>query len=102
MLIRKDAVSFSISEACCKRCLQLGIVLIMVVLFALDAETDASPEPITTGRAPVGYDADSGNVATIEDPGRGNTKTAAGKTTLAGNQKAALPCVLCLQALAVA
>ena len=101
MLTKKDAVSSNFSESCCKRPLRLGVVLTTLVLFALDAETDASPEPITTGRAPVGYDAGSGNVATLEDPGRGNTKTAAGRTTLAGNQKAALPCVLCLQAMAV-
>ena len=55
-----------------------------------DAEQAMKQEPITTGRAPVGYDA-TGNVATLEDPGRGNTKTAAGNTTTAGNPKTALP-----------
>lgn len=53
-------------------------------------ETDASSEPITTGRAPIGYDA-VGEVVTMEDPGRGNIKTAAGNATSAGNPKNALP-----------
>ena len=55
-----------------------------------DVETDASSEPITTGRAPVGYDA-VGEVVTMEDPGSGNTKNASGNATSAGNPKNALP-----------
>lgn len=55
-----------------------------------DVETDASSEPITTGRAPIGYDA-VGEVVTMEDPGRGNTKNASGNATSAGNPKNALP-----------
>lgn len=55
-----------------------------------NVETDASSEPITTGRAPIGYDA-VGEVVTMEDPGRGNTKNASGNATSAGNPKNALP-----------
>ena len=47
--------------------------------------------PITTGRAPVGHDPAGDNVVTMEDPARGNTKTAAGNATSAGNPKQALP-----------
>ena len=61
-----------------------------LVNHAADVETDASSEPITTGRAPIGYDA-VGEVVTMEDPGRGNVKNAAGNATSAGNPKMALP-----------
>ena len=59
------------------------------VCFLVDVEEAMKQEPITTGRAPVGYDP-TGSVATLEDPGRGNTKNAAGSFTTAGNPKTAL------------
>ena len=56
-----------------------------------DVEDAFRSEPITTGRAPVGHDAAGDGVVTLEDPGRGNTQTAAGNATSAGNPKMALP-----------
>lgn len=46
--------------------------------------------PITTKRAPVGFDPAGKGAVTMEDPGKGNTKTAAGNATSAGDPKMAL------------
>jgi hypothetical protein len=56
-----------------------------------DAGKEASKEPITTGRAPVGYDAGTGNVATAYEPEGGNTQNAAGGTTVALDKGNVLP-----------
>ena len=49
-------------------------------------------DPITTGRQPrAGFDPGSETVATVDDPGRGNVKTAAGNATTGGWEDKLLP-----------